>query len=480
MEIDEKFNTLSSEKKLRIINAGLECFGQHGYKKANTDEIALKAGISKGLLFYYFKNKKNFYLYLYDFCNKVSVQSVDINEIESITDFFDMLDFGIKAKLKIMEEYPYMYDFLLRAVLFQDETIADTINDYMEKTFNDSFNTYFKNIDFSCFKEDIDPKYIYKMFIWLSEGFLSGISMNIIEVQNLTKEYGNHRGIFNLNFEVLQGEVVGFLGSNGAGKTTTIRHLMGFIRPQQGISKIFNRNSFYDAAYIQENVGYLPGEISFLDNNMTGNAFIQFMAQIKGNVPKDRLNYLVDYFELDTSIKIKKMSKGTKQKLGLIIAFMQNPSVLILDEPTSGLDPIMQNKFIELLKKEKLKGKTIFMSSHIFEEIENVCDRVLMIKGGRLVTSQNIEDLRNNRQKHYTITFSNTEYASAFARLYPDSICTQNKVSFLLCGNVNKLLGELGQYNVKDILVRNQTIEEIFQQYYRGDKNDIFIDEERA
>ena len=303
--------------------------------------------------------------------------------------------------------------------------------------------------------------------------------MNIIEVQNLTKEYGNHRGIFNLNFEVLQGEVVGFLGSNGAGKTTTIRHLMGFIRPQQGISKIFNRNSFYDAAYIQENVGYLPGEISFLDNNMTGNAFIQFMAQIKGNVPKDRLNYLVDYFELDTSIKIKKMSKGTKQKLGLIIAFMQNPSVLILDEPTSGLDPIMQNKFIELLKKEKLKGKTIFMSSHIFEEIENVCDRVLMIKGGRLVTSQNIEDLRNNRQKHYTITFSNTEYASAFARLYPDSICTQNKVSFLLCGNVNKLLGELGQYNVKDILVRNQTIEEIFQQYYRGDKNDIFIDEER-
>ena len=108
MEIDEKFNTLSSEKKLRIINAGLECFGQHGYKKANTDEIALKAGISKGLLFYYFKNKKNFYLYLYDFCNKVSVQSVDINEIESITDFFDMLDFGIKAKLKIMEEYPYM------------------------------------------------------------------------------------------------------------------------------------------------------------------------------------------------------------------------------------------------------------------------------------------------------------------------------------------------------------------------------------
>ena len=182
MEIDEKFNTLSPEKKLRIINAGLECFGQHGYKEANTDEIALKAGISKGLLFYYFKNKKNFYLYLYDFCNKVSVQSVDINEIESITDFFDMLDFGIKAKLKIMEEYPYMYDFLLRAVLFQDETIADTINDYMEKTFNDSFNTYFKNIDFSCFKEDIDPKYIYKMFIWLSEGFYpkSDVIINLL------------------------------------------------------------------------------------------------------------------------------------------------------------------------------------------------------------------------------------------------------------------------------------------------------------
>lgn len=294
--------------------------------------------------------------------------------------------------------------------------------------------------------------------------------MNIIEVQNLTKSYGNNRGIFNLNFDIQQGEVVGFLGSNGAGKTTTIRHLMGFIRPQKGISKIFNRNSFHDAAYIQGNIGYLPGEISFLDNNMTGNAFIQFMAQVKENIQKDRLNYLIDYFEFDANIKIKKMSKGTKQKLGLIIAFMQNPSVLILDEPTSGLDPLMQNKFIELLKEEKLKGKTIFMSSHIFEEIENVCDRVLMIKEGQLVTSQNIEDLRSNRQRHYTITFSNLEYASAFARLYPNSICAQNKVSFLWCGNVNKLLHELGQYDVKDILVRNQTIEEVFQQYYGGGK----------
>ena len=173
MKADEKFDAISEEKKLRIINAGLECFGRYGYKKANTDEIAIKAGISKGLLFYYFKNKKNYFLYLCDYCNRVSAQSADTETLNCITDFFQLLDFGVKTKLKVMEEYPYMYDFLLRAVLFKDQAIADTVNEYIETTFDESFKTYFHSIDFSKFKADADPKYIFKMFSWLSEGYLS-------------------------------------------------------------------------------------------------------------------------------------------------------------------------------------------------------------------------------------------------------------------------------------------------------------------
>lgn len=148
----EKFEELPSEKKMRIINAGLECFGQYGYKKANTDLIVEKAGISKGLLFYYFKNKETFYLYLCDFCSKVSLEAVDVAEMSAITDFFDMLDFGIRTKLKIWSDYPYMYDFSLRMVLFQDEKVSASVNDYLAENFDTTFDEYFKNIDFSITK----------------------------------------------------------------------------------------------------------------------------------------------------------------------------------------------------------------------------------------------------------------------------------------------------------------------------------------
>lgn len=175
-----------------------------------------------------------------------------------------------------------------------------------------------------------------------------GILMNMIEVQNLTKDYGNNRGIFHLNFSIKQGETVAFLGTNGAGKTTTIRQLMGFVKPQNGIAKINGLDCFQQEEVIQKQVGYLSGEIAFLDENMTGQDFIKFMSDIKKIENHQRIKQLITYFELDTQIKIKKMSKGTKQKIGLIVAFMQDAPVLILDEPTSGLDPIMQNKFIKI------------------------------------------------------------------------------------------------------------------------------------
>lgn len=173
MKINEKFEVLPKEKQMKIINAGLECFGQYGYKKANTEQIALKADISKGLLFYYFINKKNFYLFLCDFCKEVSLHALDIDEMGKITDFFELIDFSMRTKWKIMTKYPYMTNFTLNAFYSQEEKTTPDMNKYIESELNSSFDTYFKNIDFSKFKEDADPKYIYRMLVMLSDGYLS-------------------------------------------------------------------------------------------------------------------------------------------------------------------------------------------------------------------------------------------------------------------------------------------------------------------
>lgn len=292
--------------------------------------------------------------------------------------------------------------------------------------------------------------------------------MNVIEINNLTKDFGNSKGIFDLSFSLKQGEVVGFLGSNGAGKTTTIRHLMGFIKADNGSAKILNMDCFKNAYSVQEKIGYLPGEIAFMDN-MTGAEFIHFMADMKNITDLQYARELIAYFDIDTKIKIKKMSKGMKQKIGLIIAFMQDTPILILDEPTTGLDPLMQTKFVDLIKKEKAKGKTILMSSHIFEEIENTCERIIMIKDGRLVADENINAMRNKMNKHYEISFSNMEDAIHFQELYSSNSYRKNNVVYLLSNqNINHLIRELSKFNIEDINARYQTLEEVFMKYYGG------------
>lgn len=292
--------------------------------------------------------------------------------------------------------------------------------------------------------------------------------MNVIEINNLTKDFGNNKGIFDLSFSLKQGEIVGFLGSNGAGKTTTIRHLMGFIKADNGSAKILNMDCFKSAYSVQEKIGYLPGEIAFMDN-MTGAEFIHFMADMKNITDLQYARELIAYFDIDTKIKIKKMSKGMKQKIGLIIAFMQDTPILILDEPTTGLDPLMQTKFVDLIKKEKTKGKTILMSSHIFEEIENTCERIVMIKDGRLVADENINAMRNKMNKHYEISFSNMEDAIHFQELYSSNSYRKNNVVYLLSNqNINHLIRELSKFNIEDINARYQTLEEVFMKYYGG------------
>lgn len=293
--------------------------------------------------------------------------------------------------------------------------------------------------------------------------------MSVIAVTDLTKDYGDKKGIFDLSFVVHEGETVGFLGANGAGKTTTIRHLMGFVRPQRGKAEIFNMDCFRQASDVQKMIGYLPGEIAFMDH-MSGMEFIRFIAEMKHIKDLSRARALIDDLEFDPKVKIKKMSKGMKQKIALVAALMQDAPVLLLDEPTSGLDPLMQNKFVDLIKKEQGRGKTILMSSHIFEEIENTCSRIIMIKNGEIVADESMDTIKTGRSKHYEITFSDEKHARMFQEKYPDSQRVENTVCFLLKGKPTQLLRELNQYEVEDINARRQTLEEVFLQYYGGER----------
>jgi ABC-2 type transport system ATP-binding protein len=293
---------------------------------------------------------------------------------------------------------------------------------------------------------------------------------SLIEVVNLTKDYGQGKGIFDVSLSVKKGEVFGFLGPNGAGKTTTIRHLMGFVRPDKGNCSISGMDCYKEAAKIQRSLGYLPGEIAFLDD-MNGGQLLDFIAAMKGIKDKTRIQELMELFELNPSGKIKKMSKGMKQKIGIICAFMGEPEILILDEPTSGLDPLMQNRFINLILREKKKGKTIIISSHIFEEIERTCDRTAFIKRGKIVAVEDMNTLREKKHKAYVITFNSPEDISEFSKEGFNIIDTvDNQVTVAVKGDIQLFLKAITRYNIKDLDVKAQTLEEIFLHLYGGDK----------
>ena len=297
------------------------------------------------------------------------------------------------------------------------------------------------------------------------------MTTNVIEIRQLTKDYGNNRGIFDVSLSVKKGEVFGFLGPNGAGKSTTIRHLMGFIQADQGSCQINGLDCLRDHARIQQALGYLPGEIAFMDD-MTGIEFIKFMAKMKGMTDLTKAYELMERFELNPQGKIKKMSKGMKQKIGIICAFMHDPELLILDEPSSGLDPLMQNRFIELVLEEKQRGKTIFMSSHIFEEIERTCDRTAMIKDGRLISIEELQTLKASKHKTYQIMFATEELAEQF--MNEGFECEQVEstvVKVLPRNNLIYLLATLSRYDIVDLDITKLTLEELFLHFYGGNES---------
>ncbi|MFN3699217.1 MAG: ABC transporter ATP-binding protein, partial [Dictyoglomus sp.] len=237
----------------------------------------------------------------------------------------------------------------------------------------------------------------------------------IIKTENLTKYYGKHRGVINLNFEVHEGEIFGYLGPNGAGKTTTIRLLLDLIKPTKGKAEIFGKD-VRKSIEIRRKIGYLPGELSLYED-LTGKEFLIYMGNLRGNIDIKFVEELSQRFDCDLSRPIKTLSHGNKQKIGLIQAFIHKPSLYILDEPTLGLDPIIQREFYKLLFELKKQGYTFFLSSHILPEVERVCDRVGIIKDGKMVAVEKIEDLKAKALRSIEIHFAKEVPIDSFSNL---------------------------------------------------------------
>jgi ABC-2 type transport system ATP-binding protein len=302
---------------------------------------------------------------------------------------------------------------------------------------------------------------------------------NVINVEHLTKDYGSGRGVFDVSFHVDNGEVFGFLGPNGAGKSTTIRHLMGFSKPQSGTTQIFGKDTFDKYFEILGRVGYIPGEIA-LPAGLTGWEFIRMMQNLQKCHNEDRLNYLLKIFELNPQGETKRMSLGVKRKLAIVTAFMSDPEVLILDEPTSGLDPVMQEVFIDFIRKEKERGKTILLSSHIFSEVDATCDRIAIIKDGKIVSDFVADDLKHASQKNYEITFSDIINYEKFLSDNKDTkivkIISSNKdaksvVASINDRDTNKFVEILTSYTLTNFSHLKETLEDYFMSYYKEDKD---------
>lgn len=303
---------------------------------------------------------------------------------------------------------------------------------------------------------------------------------NVIEVCNLTKDYGSGRGVFDVSFNVKEGEVFGFLGPNGAGKSTTIRHLMGFSDPDGGSASIFGKPTFKKYYEILNKVGYIPGEIA-LPAGLTGWEFIRMMQALQGVRNDARLSEMLELFRLDDvtlRCETKRMSLGVKRKLAVVTAFMSDPEALILDEPTSGLDPVMQDNFVNFIHKEKSRGKTILLSSHIFSEIDSTCDRIAIIKDGRIVSEFIADELKHASEKFYDIGFfyaaDRLDFAER-ARSVPSLEILKSADTELFLSvddaDLNKTIELLSAYEIKTFGNRRESLEDYFMKFYKEDKD---------
>jgi ABC-2 type transport system ATP-binding protein len=285
----------------------------------------------------------------------------------------------------------------------------------------------------------------------------------MIKVESLTKEFRGGRGVFDVDFTVESGEILGFIGPNGAGKSTTIRHLMGFLRPDAGRTSISGHDCWLEPADAHARLSYLPGEIAF-PTGISAEAFLDLQSAVNGRRDPMRRAALVERFELNLKAPILRMSKGMKQKLALVAAFQAESDVVILDEPSSGLDPVMQEELIDMLLEEKRRGATVLLSSHIFEEVESLADRVCIIRSGRIVEDARMSDIEAGLEKRLIVTFVDNVAVDDFA--VDCRTVDARTVEFPLHANHDAVLHEVAARSVLDMRTSVTTLREHFHDQY--------------
>ena len=299
-----------------------------------------------------------------------------------------------------------------------------------------------------------------------------------IKLTNLTKDYGSGRGIFDLDLEINEGETVGFVGTNGSGKTTTIRSILGFIKPTSGTAEVNGLESWHHSSEIVKNIGYVPGEIAFPDLS-TGTAFLKSQAEFLSVKDMTRCDELIKRLQLDPRANLKRMSKGMKQKTAIVAAFMSSPDIYLLDEPTTGLDPLMRDSFLDIVREEQKKGKTVLMSSHMFEELEPLCDRVALISDGKIVDIKKKKKIRKPETREYKIEFfKKTEYQNfkkegfLIVRDQPE----YNQLTVRIDSkDINTLFNKLTAYGVRLIAEVKYNLEKYFKTNLniKGEKDNV-------
>lgn len=294
--------------------------------------------------------------------------------------------------------------------------------------------------------------------------------MNIIEINNLTKTYGKSRGISDVSFNVEEGEIFGFIGPNGAGKSTTIRTLLALIHPTNGSATIFGKDCIASAPEIAKEIGYLPSEV-FYYNNMKVIDLLKYSASFYKKDCSKRITELAETMNLDLNKKIDDLSFGNKKKVGIIQGLLHEPKLIILDEPTSGLDPLMQQKFFNLLKEENKKGTTILFSSHILSEVQKLCNRVAIIKEGKIINVEKISTLQENNYKKIKIEVQSDIDKDFFNINGVNNLdIKDNVITFLFKGNINLITRKLHEINILNIWIEEPDLEEIFMHYYEKEE----------
>ncbi len=300
-------------------------------------------------------------------------------------------------------------------------------------------------------------------YLFIKKELLQKTTSNVIETKNLTKFYGKIKGIENLTFSVKKGEIFGFLGPNGAGKTTTIRTLLGYLKPTSGEAYILDKNISDDIVDIKRDVGYIPGDLN-LYGHLTGKQFLDYFASLR-NTEMSLLDNLLKVFDVPLDRKIKGYSKGMKQKLGIIQAFMDDPEIVIMDEPTSGLDPLLQQKFYDFLNVQKKKGRTMFFSSHVLSEVDKICDRIGIIRNGNLVALEAVDALKEKLGKMIRVKIK--EKPESFRG--PDNLKIKDGwIEFVTNDDIDYWIKKLSKYTILDLDINEFSLEDIFIHYYEG------------